>query len=228
MKTVAENAVIHPVGRGCADSDHGEVVHKEHERNEDRQSQKAVGNDLVDFVGGRKLSFLLILVNAVDDLSDIKITLVGNDTLSVVVIFFFDELYVLFNVFFGRFIKTELFDYLFVALKDLDRVPTLLFLGQLVNARFLNMSDSVLDRAFKGVLGNWFFVLGSLDRGFGGFLNSLVFQRGNLNHRTTQRAAQFLGVDFNSCFLHNVHHIDCDNDGDAKLTELSGQIQVAL
>ena len=77
---------------------------------------------------------MLILVNTVDDLSDIKITLVGNDTLSVVVIFFFDELYVLFNVFFGRFIKTELFDYLFVALKDLDRVPTLLFLGQLVNA----------------------------------------------------------------------------------------------
>ena len=91
-----------------------------------------------------------------------------------------------------------------------------------MNAGFLNMSDSVFDRAFKGVLGNRFFVLGSLYSGFGCFLNTLVFQRGDLDDRTAKRAAQFLGVDFNACFLHNVHHVDGDNDRDTELTELSG------
>ena len=132
---------------------------------------------------------MLILVNAVDDLSDIQITLVGDDRFRVVVIFFLNGFNVLFNVVFGCFIKTELLNDLFVALKDLDRVPTLLFLGQLMNAGFLNMSDSVFYRALKGVFGNRFFVLGSLDRGFCRLLNALVFQRGDLDDRTAKCAA---------------------------------------
>ena len=213
---------------GSADGNHRNIVDKEHHDHKDRQTEPAVGDDLVDLIEGTELTLLLVLVNAVDDFADIKITLVGDDAFRVVVIFFLNGFDVLFNVVFGRFIKTKLLNDLFVALKDLHRVPTLLFLGQLVNAGFLNMSDSVFYRAFKGVFGNRFFVLGSLYSGFCRLLNALVFQRGDLDDRTAKRAAQLLGVDFNACFLYDVHHIDCDNDGDTELTELSGQVQVTL
>ena len=226
--TVAEKTVVCPVGRTFADADHRDIVHKKHNYYENRQSEPAVGDDLVDFVGGTELSLLLVLVNAVDDLSYVQITLVGDDALGIIVIFFLNGFNVLFNVVFGRFIQTELFNDLFIALKDLDRVPALLFLGKFVNAGFLDMGDSVLDRAFKGVLGNRLFVLGSLDCGFGSFPYALVFQRGYLNNLAAQRAAQLLGVDFNAGFLHNVHHVDRDNDGDPELAELRSQVQVTL
>ena len=172
---VAEKTVIRPVSRRCADGLHGDVIDKEHNDYKNRKSQKAVGDDLIDFVGGTELSLLLVLVNAVDDFSYVQITLVGDNALSVVVVFFLNELYVLFNVVFGRFIKTELLNDPFIALENLDRVPALLFLGHVVNAGFLDMGDSVLNRAFKGVLGYGLFLFRCLYRGFGGFPYTLVF-----------------------------------------------------
>ena len=92
------------------------------------------------------MSLLLVLVNAVDDLSYVQITLVSDDALGIIVIFFLNGFDVFFYVISGRYIKTEFFDDLFIALKNLDRVPALLFLGKFVNAGFLYWEQAFCPR----------------------------------------------------------------------------------
>ena len=90
------------------------------------------------------------------------------------------------------------------------------------------MRDRVLHRAFKRVLRNGLFTLSRFDRCFGGFLYSLVFQRRDFNNLAAQSPRQLGGIDFAARFLHNVHHVDRDNNGDPQLAELRCQVQVPL
>ena len=89
--------------------------------------------------------FLFILIYAVDDLTDVNVTLVGNDRFRVVVKFFFDSLDVFLDMSKRRFAESQLFDDLLVTLKNLDRVPALLFFRQIMDAGFFDMRDRVLD-----------------------------------------------------------------------------------
>ncbi len=228
MEAVTEQTVICPVCRRGADRDHRDIVHEEHDYHEDRQTQPTVGDDLIDLVGGRELSLLLILINAVDDLANIDVTLVGDDRLGVIVIFFLNSLDILFDMIEGLLAQAELLQDLIIALKDLDRVPSLLLLGHIMNAGFFDMRDRMLDRSVKGMLGDGFFLLRRFDCFFGGVHYALALQSGDRDDLAAQLSAQLRGVDPDACFLDNVHHIDGDDDGDTELAELGSQIQVAL
>ena len=171
---VAEHAVVDPVGSRRTDGDHRNIVHEEHDDDEDRQTQPAVGDDLVDLVGGRKLVFLLVFIYAVNYLAYVNIALVGDDRLCVVVVFFLDSLDVVLDMGECRLAEGELLDDLIVALEDLDRVPALLLLGQIVHAGFFDMSYGVLYRAVEGVLRHRLLLLGSLDSCLGRLPDALA------------------------------------------------------
>ena len=144
VPAVAKQTVVSPVGSGRADSHHRNVVYDEHYNCEDGKTQPAVCNDLIDLIRGGKSALIFLLQAAADDGSYVNVALVGDDRLSVVVHLSLGSLDVLFNVISYRLSKSELFNDLFVALKDLDSVPSLLLLGHIVNANFLDMCDSVL------------------------------------------------------------------------------------
>ncbi len=80
----------------------------------------------------------------------------------------------------------QLLQHLAVALEDLDGVPALLLLRQIVERRFFDVSDGVLHRAGEGVHRNGLGVLGGVDGGLGSFHDALALQSGDLHHLAAQ------------------------------------------
>ena len=228
MPAVAEQAVVRPVGSGGANGDHGDVVHQEHDHGENGQTQPAVGHDAVDLIGSGQLTGVLFLVAGLDDLGDVHVALVGDDGLGIVVQLLLGGLDVSLDVLHGLSGDVQLGQYLVVALKDLDGVPALLLLGHAVHGGLLDMGDSVLHRAGEGVHGDGLGGLGGLDGGLGGLHDALALQGGDLHDLAAQLAAQLFHVDLVAVLADHVHHVDGDNNGDAQLGQLGGQVQVTL
>ena len=125
MPAVAKQAVVCPVGRGRTHADHSDPVNKEHHDREDGQTKPAVGDDLVDLIGGRELTVVLFLVAALDDLRDVNVALVGDDALGIVVQLGLGGLDVRFDVLHGLGRNSQLFEHLIVELGDVDLVAVL-------------------------------------------------------------------------------------------------------
>ena len=228
MPAVAEQAVVRPVGSGGANGDHGDVVHQEHDQSEDGQTQPAVGDDPVDLVAGGELTGVLFLVAGLDDLGDVHIALVGDDGLGIVVQLLLGGLDVLLDVGHDGRVDLQLIQHLVVALEDLDGVPALLLLGQVMYGGLLDVGDGVLHGAGEGVHGDGLGGLGGLHSGLGGLHNALALQGGDLHDPAAQLAAQLVHVDLVAVLADHVHHVDGDDNGDAQLGQLGGQVQVTL
>ena len=229
VPAVAEHAVVGPVGGGSAHGYHGDPVNQEHHHGEDGQAQPAVGDHLVDLVGGGQLALVLLLVAALDDLGDVNIALVGDDALGVVVQLLFGGLDVLLDVLHHVGGDAELLQHLVVPLEDLDGIPALLLLGQGVDGGLLNVGNGVLHGAGEGVHGDGLgLALGGLHGGLGGVHHAVALQSGDLHDLAAQLAGQLLDVDLVAVLANHVHHVHGDDHGDAQLRQLGGQIQVAL
>ena len=182
MPTIAEETVVRPVGSGRAHGDHGDVVNKEHNSRENRQTQPAVSYDFVDFIGSGKPTCVFLLVAALEHLCDVNIALVGDNGFGIVVKLGFRRLDVLFDVLHGFRRNVQLLKNLVVALKNLDCVPTLLLQRHIMYRGFFNVGKGVLNRAGKGVHGNGFCALCGFYCFFRRLRNALALQRGNFNN----------------------------------------------
>ena len=232
----AAQHVVRPVCQEGADRNaavrnggaHGQGVDQEHDDDEDRQGEDAVGDDLVDLVGDGELTLALFLINALEQLADVDVALVGDDALGVVVQLLFRGDDVVFNMRLDLVRDLQPLQHLFVALKELDGVPALPLLGQVMDRDLLNVGQRVLHRAGKAVLRDGLAVLRSLYRGQRRFLDAVTLQGGNLHDRAAELTAQFFHVDAVPGLFHKVHHVQRDDHGDTQLGELGGQIEVAL
>ena len=122
----------------------------------------------------------------------------------------------------------ELCKHLVVALKNLYRVPALLLLGHIVYGGLLDMRYRVLDNAGEGVHGDGLCAFRRLYRGLGCKHNAVALERGYLMDLTAQLPRKLLDVYLVAVFAHHVHHVYRNDDGDAKLGELSRQVEIAL
>ena len=147
VPAVAEHAVVCPVGCRCADGDHCDPVDKEHDYREDRQAQPTVGDDLIYLVGSGELAGVFLFVACLDDGCYVEVSLVCDDALGIVVKLFLGGLDVRVDVLHDLGLDSELCKHLVVVLEDLDGVPALLLLGQLVQDGLLDVSDGVLNNA---------------------------------------------------------------------------------
>ena len=228
MPAVAEQAVVRPVGRGSADGYHGDPVHKEHGGRKDRQAEPAVRNDAVDLVGCGERAGVLFPVAGPDDPGDVNVALVGDDALGVVVQLLLGGFDVLLNVRPDVLGDIQRFENLFVALEHLDGVPALPLLGHGVHGRLFDVGDRVLDRAGEFVRRDGLAALCGLDGGLGGFPDAVALERGDLHDRAAELAGQLRRIDPVAVFAHDVHHVHRDDDRNAQLGELRGEVQVAL
>ena len=67
IPAIAEYAIVCPVGGNAANGRNGDVVHEEHNYNEDWQSQDTVGNHTVDLVGRGQLACRILAAAVVDN-----------------------------------------------------------------------------------------------------------------------------------------------------------------
>ena len=147
MPAVAEHAVVCPVSCRRADGDHCDPVDKEHDYREDRQAQPTVGDDLIYLVGSGELAGVFLFVACLDDGCYVEVSLVCDDALGIVVKLFLGGLDIRVDVLHDLGLDRKLCKHLVVVLEDLDGVPALLLLGQLVQDGLLDVSDGVLDNA---------------------------------------------------------------------------------
>ena len=228
MPAIAEHTVVCPVGSGSADADHCDPVNKEHDQCEDRKTEPAVGDDLIYLIGGGESTGLFLLVAVLDELCYVNVALVGDDALGIVVKLGLGCLDIALDMLHNGSIDLELSKSLVVALEDLYRVPALLILRHGVQSRFLDVSDSVLDRAGEGVHRNGLAVLCSVDSGLGSVHNAVALQSGDLNDLAAELTGELFDVYLVALLADDIHHVDGDHHGDAKLSELSGEVEVTL
>ena len=127
-----------------------------------------------------------------------------------------------------RALQLQLLHHLVVALKDLDGVPALLFLRQVVHGCLFDVRDRMLNGAGEGVHGNGLSILRRLNRRLGSLHDAVALQGGDLYHLTTQRTGQLLCIDLIAVLPHDIHHVDGNDDRNTQLGQLRGQIQIAL
>ena len=171
---------------------------------------------------------ILFLVAGLNDLADVDISLVGDDGFGIVIHFGLYGLDVVFDVLQYALIDIQGGKHLVITLKDLDGVPALLLLRHIMHGRLLDMRQCVLHAAGEGVLRNGLAVLGGINGSLGGSHHAGPLQRGDLHHLAAQLAGKLFYIDLIAVLLHDVHHIDGDDDRDAKLGQLGGQVQVTL
>ena len=171
---------------------------------------------------------ILFLVAGLNDLADVDISLVGDDRLGIVIHFGLYGLDVVFDVLQYSLIDIQGGKHLIITLKDLDGVPALLLFGHIVHGGFLNVRQCVLHAAGEGVLRNGLAVLGGINGSLGGGHNAGTLQGRDLYNLAAQLAGKLFYIDLIAVLLHDVHHIDGNDDRDAKLGQLGGQVQVTL
>ena len=125
-------------------------------------------------------------------------------------------------------IDVQLAEHLVVALEDLDGVPALLLLGHAVHRSLLDVRDGVLDAAGEGVHRDRLCVLCRVDGGLGRIHDAGALERRDLNDLAAELAGELRRVDLIAVLAHHVHHVDGDDNRDAELGELRGQVQVSL
>ena len=228
MPAIAEQAVVGPVGGGRAHSDHGQVVHDEHDQREDGQTQPAVGHNAVDLIGSGQLTGVLFLVAGLDDLGDIDVALIGDDALRIVVQLLLGGLDVRLDMGHGLGGDIQLGQHLVVTLEDLDGVPALLLLGQTMHGGLLDVGDGVLHRAGEGVHGDGLGGLGGLDGGLGGLHDAVTLQGGDLHDLAAQLTAQLRHVDLVAVLADHVHHVDGDDHGNGTETSMGVSVMRRL
>ena len=118
-------------------------------------------------------------------------------------------------------------DFQFVQLYQLDRMEERVF-HALTFQSDLAVADEMHQRAPGQGSGAFPLLLGGAKPRFHQTVQTLFFQSGHGNDRQTDLLLQFPLVDLIAVFLHDVDHVQGDDDGNVDLHKLSGKIKVSF
>ena len=228
VPAVAEDAVVGPVCSPGTDGGDGDVVNEEHDRDEDGKAEPAVGDDLVDLVGGGEFPSVLFDIAVGDDFSDLHVTFVGDDGFGIVV--------------FGRFHTcNDVFDRLLdvigeahrckdfvISLKQFDGIPAALRLGDVREGEGFDLCESRFDVRREGLRLRDHVRLCHFDGRFRGIHDRSALQCGDLHDRDTQVFGEFPDADLVAVLFDDVHHVDGDDGRDPEFEDLGREVEVSL
>ncbi len=225
---VAEQAVVGPVGHECAHGGHRDVVHEEHDDDEDRNAQNAVGDHAIDLLGGRHgLRGLLHALGA--HVTDGVVALVGDDGFGVVVLGALERLAHCGDLgqLPGR--QVELVDGELLALQKLDGVPAGVAAADARPGDVDHLGEGLLDLLAEAELGRGSRALLRLgDSALHKRVHAAALKGGGFHHRAAQMARELGHVDGVAVLLHEIHHVQSQNHRNAQVDDLGGEIQVTF
>ena len=228
MEAFIENFIISKICSRSTDCNHGNPVHKKHNQCEDRETEPSVGNDLIDLIRSRHLPCLFLLIAGLDHFRDIDISLIGNDTLGIIIQFFFSSLDIALDVGELIFSDLQMFHDFVITLEDLNSIPSLLFFRHIVYDCFFDMGKCMLDRTGEAVLRDRLCIVCCIDGCLCCFHDTVALQRGDIYYFTAELTGELRKIDLIPVFLDDIHHVDRYNDRDTKLCQLCGQVEVSL
>ena len=228
MPAVSEESVVCPVCGGGADTHHSDPVDKKHDCRKNRKAQPTVGDNPVDLVRGRHFADSVLFITGFNELRDIVITLIGDDALCVVIKFRLGGLNIFFDMRESILRNIEVLQNFLVSLKNLDRIPALLFFRKVVYNGFLDMRNRVLDGSGECVLRNGFVLLSSFNCALRCLHYAASLQCGDPHHAASQLFREALRIDLIAVLLDKITHIHCQDHRNAELYQLCCQVKIPL
>ena len=220
--------IICPVCYECSDCCYGHIIYKPHNCNKDRDTKNTVGNDTVDLIGYSQFIFCFFN-RRINDLLDEFVSFVCYDTFHVIVMLFFKFLTFCINQRLSGSRKLHSLFYFFIIFKELNRIPSLLIICNRCRKNTFYFVDSCFH-----IFGEDFFwkinfaALCNFDSLVDQFVKAFPSQRRCLNDRAVKQHGKTLGVNLDSSFFKKISHVQCNNNRNTCLDQLSGQIQVTL
>ena len=107
-----------------------------------------------------------------------------------------------------------------VALKNLDRIPALLFLRQAMYGDFFNVGKCMFHRTGEAMLRDGLRPFGGCDGCLCGILDSLALQGGDLYHFAAELTAELPDIDVVTLPADQIHHVQSDNHRNPDLHQL--------
>ena len=140
--------IVRPVRQQATNRRHGNVIHKEHDKRENRQRQHAVGHHAVNLVRNAQTALCLALLHRVLHQGvDVGVTLIGDDGLGVVIHFLFAGGDSFLNALLDIFGQLQFRNNLLVALEQLHGVPAQEAGFNLAADEIFNVRQRVFHRA---------------------------------------------------------------------------------
>ncbi len=214
---VTGNAVVSPVGHHAAADGNRQPVHEEHDDDEDGQAQPTVRDHAVDLLR-RGQARARALDGFVDDVADGVVTLSGDDGLGIVVKLVLDGgANGLDGVQVGLG-KLQVGDGFLFALEQLDGVPTGSGGGNLAAQHALDLGKRLFHSSVELHLrGGHLVALSSVDGSLHHVLHAAALQRRGRNDGAAQLLGKTGNVDLVAVFLHQVHHVQRDDNRHAEV-----------
>ena len=163
-------------------------------------------------------------VNALDEALDVAITLVGDDGIRRVV----EEALGLEDDFVAVGPGSELLDSLLVAFKELDGIVATLVVGDGAGKLVLNLGKGRLEFGSEADRLRDDALASRLHGGGNQILEAVALECRYFDNRYLELLGELFGFDGIAALLDDVHLVERDHDGNVKLHELSGQVEVAL
>ena len=116
--------------------------------------------------------------------------------------------------------QLQAFQDFFVPFKELDGIPSVLLLGEIMHGGFLNVRDCMLNATGKPVLRKRPAMLRGVDCGLRRLHHARTFERGDFHGFAAELAGKLPGVDFVAPLPDKIHHIDRKDDGDPEFGKL--------
>ena len=166
---------------------------------------------------------------AVDNGGDVVVALRCDDGLGVVVHLVLACLDVLLDMGDGLLREAQLLLHLLVTFKELDGIPAVLLLGQVVDRDLLDMGKRMLHATLEAMLRDGLDArTGQRDGLLSRLLDARALEGGDGNDLAVKRFGERGEIDHVAVLFHNVHHVDGDEHGNSQLHELRGEVEVAL
>ena len=174
------------------------------------------------------MSLAFLLIDPLEHLGNVYIAFIGDDAFRVVIQFLLCSFDVLLDMRFDFFSQIQAFKNLFITLKHLDSIPALLLLRQVMHRNLFNVSQCVFYRTGEAMLRDSLAVLRSFNSCQCCFLDTIPLKGRDFHNLAAQLSAQFFDIDAVSGFSDQIHHVQRNDNRDAKLGQLRSQIQISL
>ena len=153
-----------------------------------------------------------------NDIDNVFVSLVCNDTLCVIIKFFFTVRDVFFDMSHQFGIKLQLLPDHFIPLEQLDRIPAQIVAVDFILNAFLNMSESMFHASAINMRNISVCMMFCKINGFLCRIQSAFsFQSADLHTGAVKRFSEFFQIDLIPVFPDKVDHIDSKNDRMTKL-----------
>ena len=226
LNPFAEQCIIGEIGYNSTYGFYSNVVNKEHDNRENRQSQETVRYNAVDFIGNSQTGMAFDNCIA-HQLANVVITLVGNNAFGIIIQCFFASCHDFFNLSLLALAQAQSISNFLITLKQFYQQPALAHTVHLVAGFAGNRSQSILNLAAEAHIFRCS-TADSFNCFFGSLTGAFTLQCGGFHNLAAKLGSQLSSINLIAVLAHNINHVQRNRYRIPHLHNLRSQVQVTF